>query len=81
MTSTSTETTMPPHPAWQRTDLAPFGWAPGGYSGAACTACHARLPPHAKGAWRCAPCAAAVEWEAARADAALRAEYGPAPAP
>lgn len=51
----------------QRRDLAPFGWAPGFYAGGTCRDCSAALPPHAKRAHRCAACAEAAAWEAARA--------------
>lgn len=62
---------------WARTDLARWGWAPGAYIGGRCLECGRKLPPHAKRAWHCAPCAADAEWRAAGIETKLDAEYGP----
>lgn len=65
------------HPAWQREDLARWGWGRGDYMGGRCSKCSLRLPPHFKRAWHCAPCAAEAEWQAAGIAEALDAEYLP----
>lgn len=69
--------TADPRDAWARTNLARWGWAPGDYIGGKCLDCLMRLPPHAKRAWHCAPCAVAAEARAAEINARLDQEYRP----
>lgn len=69
--------TADPRDAWERTDLAKWGWAPGWYIGGKCLGCGEKLPMHAKRAWHCAPCAVAAEARAAEAGARLDREYRP----